>query len=251
MLDEPAEEVVLIDVLVKQLKLDLLPGELRQNDLYHSVKYKKNVSADHFRRDQSKLLEPQTNLIELVPDRVEVFFDGVAAVGDASHPDLDIGVALPLHHAPHEVVLRYQVLGFHQVDAQHPLLVREGRCESFESLCNSLSRAADLYFVLFNLSCKLWVGRGLLWSSWSRFSRAAGSQAQIWCQSTRAHLGSWARGPRRRCCGSGIITEPQDLYIYIFKSGNKRKKKQKCVILVYLSRQFLACPFKKYTEPKK
>lgn len=38
-LDEPAEEVVLIDVLVKQLKLDLLPGELRQNDLNHSAKY--------------------------------------------------------------------------------------------------------------------------------------------------------------------------------------------------------------------
>lgn len=41
MLDEPAEEVVLIDVLVKQLKLDLLPGELRQNDLNHSGTYKK------------------------------------------------------------------------------------------------------------------------------------------------------------------------------------------------------------------
>lgn len=133
-LDEPAEEVVLIDVLVKQLKLNLLPRELRQNDLNHSAKYKKNASADHVRRDQSKLLERQTNLVELVPDRVEVFFDGVAAVGDASHPDLDIGVALPLHHAPHEVVLCYQVLGFHQVDAQHPLLVREGRCESFQSV---------------------------------------------------------------------------------------------------------------------
>lgn len=100
-----------------------------------------------------------------------------------------------------------------------------------------LSRAADLYFVLFNLSCKLWVGRGLLWSSWCRFSRAAGPQAQIWCQSTRANLGSWARGPRRRCCGSGIITEPQDLYF--LKSGNKRKKKQKCVILLFFSEEQL------------
>lgn len=41
-LDEPAEEVVLIDVLVKQLKLDLLPGELRQNDLNHSAKVHKS-----------------------------------------------------------------------------------------------------------------------------------------------------------------------------------------------------------------
>lgn len=42
--DEPAEEVVLIDVLVKQLKLDLLPGELRQNDLSHGGKHEKRVS---------------------------------------------------------------------------------------------------------------------------------------------------------------------------------------------------------------
>lgn len=133
MRDEPAEEVVLIDVLVKQLKLDLLPWKLGQNDLNHSTKQDKNVSIDHIGRGRTKLLQRQSNLVELVPHRVEVLFDGVAPVGDASHPDLHVGVALPLHHAAHEVVLGYQVLGFHQVHAQHPLVVGEGRCESFES----------------------------------------------------------------------------------------------------------------------
>lgn len=39
--DAPAQEVVLVDVLVKQLKLDLLTGQLCQNDLNQKrhVKY--------------------------------------------------------------------------------------------------------------------------------------------------------------------------------------------------------------------
>lgn len=35
MKDAPPQEVILVDVLVKQLKLDLLTGQLRQNDLNH------------------------------------------------------------------------------------------------------------------------------------------------------------------------------------------------------------------------
>lgn len=66
-------------------------------------------------------------LVEFVPEGIEVLFDGVATVGDTSHTDLDIGVTLPLHHAPHEVVLRYQVLGLHQMDTQHSLWVEQGQ----------------------------------------------------------------------------------------------------------------------------
>lgn len=65
------------------------------------------------------------NLIKFIPDGVEVLLDGVAAVSDAGHPDLDIGVALPFHHAPHEVVLGDQVLGLHQMDSQHSLWCRD------------------------------------------------------------------------------------------------------------------------------
>lgn len=49
----------------------------------------------------------------------------MAAVSDASHTDLDIGVALPFHHAPHEVVLGDQALGLHQMDSQHSLWSRD------------------------------------------------------------------------------------------------------------------------------
>lgn len=60
-------------------------------------------------------------LIKLIPGRIEVLFDGVAAEGDTSHTDLDVGVTLPLHHASHEVVLGYQVLGLYQMNTQHSL----------------------------------------------------------------------------------------------------------------------------------
>lgn len=60
-------------------------------------------------------------LVEFVPVGVQVLFDGVAAEGDSPNPDLDVGVTLPLHHAPHEVILGYQVTGLHQVDTQHTL----------------------------------------------------------------------------------------------------------------------------------
>lgn len=66
------------------------------------------------------------NLVKFIPDGIEVLLDGVAAVRDAGHADLDIGVALPFHHAPHEVVLGDQVLGLHQMDAQHSLWNRDG-----------------------------------------------------------------------------------------------------------------------------
>lgn len=66
-------------------------------------------------------------LVEFIPGGIEVLFDGVAPVSDASHADLDVGIALPLHHAPHEVVLCYQALGLHQVDAQHSLWTEQGQ----------------------------------------------------------------------------------------------------------------------------
>lgn len=55
-------------------------------------------------------------LKQFIPDRVKVFFDGVAAESNPSNTDLHVGVALPFHHAPHEVVFGDQVLGLHQVD---------------------------------------------------------------------------------------------------------------------------------------
>lgn len=45
----------------------------------------------------------------------------MTAEGDTCHTDLDVGVALALDHAPHEVVLSYQILRLHQVDPQHSL----------------------------------------------------------------------------------------------------------------------------------
>lgn len=71
-------------------------------------------------------IKPTCYLVEFIPDGVEVLLDGVAAVGDTSHADLDIGVTLALDHAPHEVVLGYQVLGLHQMDTQHSLWVEQG-----------------------------------------------------------------------------------------------------------------------------
>lgn len=64
------------------------------------------------------------NLVKFIPGGIEVLLDGVAAVSDAGHTDLDIGVALPFYHPPHEVVLGDQVLGLHQMDSQHPLRYR-------------------------------------------------------------------------------------------------------------------------------
>lgn len=71
-------------------------------------------------------IKPTCYLVEFIPDGIEVLLDGVAAVGDTSHADLDIGVTLALDHAPHEVVLGYQVLGLHQMDTQHSLWVEQG-----------------------------------------------------------------------------------------------------------------------------
>lgn len=45
-----------------------------------------------------------------------------------AHIYLDIRITLALHHAPHQVILRYQVLGLQQVDPQYPLQDDERKC---------------------------------------------------------------------------------------------------------------------------
>lgn len=45
--------------------------------------------------------------------------------GHSPNDDLDIRVTLALHHAPHEVILGYQILSFQKVDPQHPLQAKK------------------------------------------------------------------------------------------------------------------------------
>lgn len=45
-----------------------------------------------------------------------------------AYVDLDIGVALALHHAPHQVVLCNQILGLQQVNPQQPLEHEDCKC---------------------------------------------------------------------------------------------------------------------------
>lgn len=80
---------------------------------------------DHLKKNTNTGGKESNYLIKFIPDGVEVLLDGVAAVSNAGHTDLDIGVTLPFHHAPHEVVLGDQVLGLHQMDSQHPLWARD------------------------------------------------------------------------------------------------------------------------------
>lgn len=40
---------------------------------------------------------------------------------NVSNVDLDIRVALALHHAPHQVILGHQILSLQKVNPQHPL----------------------------------------------------------------------------------------------------------------------------------
>lgn len=47
---------------------------------------------------------------------------------NSSYVDLDIGVALALHHAPHQVVLGNQILGLQQVNPQQPLQDEDCKC---------------------------------------------------------------------------------------------------------------------------
>lgn len=49
-------------------------------------------------------------LIHLVPCWVQVLLDNVTLEYSASYVDLNVGVALALHHAPHQVILGHQVL---------------------------------------------------------------------------------------------------------------------------------------------
>lgn len=70
---------------------------------------------------------PPTHLIHLIPDGTEVLFDHVALKLGISDTDLHIRVTLPLHHAPHQVVLCNQTLTFQKDDSQEPLLEGKGR----------------------------------------------------------------------------------------------------------------------------
>ena len=108
--------------------MDLLTRKLRQNHLNRREKYKWNpIESLSFHQigTRSNWLSTKQRwyLVELVPEWIEVLFDGVAAEGDACHTDLDVGVTLPLHHSPHEVVLGYQVLGLDQMNTQNSLWV--------------------------------------------------------------------------------------------------------------------------------
>lgn len=77
-----------------------------------------------------------SDLIHLIPDWVEIFLDHVTLKLGISDMDLNVGVTLALHHAPHQVVLGNQILGLQQVDPQHPLQDKD---------CNGC-RATTVYF---------------------------------------------------------------------------------------------------------
>lgn len=74
----------------------------------------------------------------------------MAAEGYTSHTDLHIGVTFPLHHASHEVVLGYEVLGLHQVDSQNSLKAhqRQGAVNVAEGE-RVVSAALQLYGAIF------------------------------------------------------------------------------------------------------
>lgn len=95
----------------------------------------------------------------------------MAAEGYTTDTNLHVGVALPLHHATHKVVFGNQVLGLHQMDSQHSLQADSG-CGCFWRMCIKVLSAA---FSLYYLSSKLWIGGGVLWSCWLRFSQPTGS----------------------------------------------------------------------------
>lgn len=62
-----------------------------------------------------------TNLIHLIPDWAETFFDHITLKRRLSDTDLGVGVALALHHSSHHVVFGDQALGFQQDDSQQTL----------------------------------------------------------------------------------------------------------------------------------
>lgn len=67
-------------------------------------------------------------LVQLVPGGVQVLVDHMTPEGLSPDTRLHIGVALPLHHAAHEIVLGDQVPRLHQMNPQHPL--EDGKCST-------------------------------------------------------------------------------------------------------------------------
>lgn len=57
--------------------------------------------------------------------------------------DLDIGIALALHHPPHQVILCNQILGLQQVNPQEPLQHEDCKCYT-ESTTEQSIRSLDL-----------------------------------------------------------------------------------------------------------
>lgn len=55
-------------------------------------------------------LENTEYLIHLVPCWVQVLLDNVTLEYSATYVNLNVGVALAFHHAPHQVILGHQVL---------------------------------------------------------------------------------------------------------------------------------------------
>lgn len=60
--------------------------------------------------------ENTSYLIHLIPCWVQVLLDNVTLEYSATYVDLNVGVTLALHHAPHQVILGHQVLSFQQVN---------------------------------------------------------------------------------------------------------------------------------------
>lgn len=94
----------------------------------------------------------------------------MAAESYTSDTNLDVGVTLSFHHAPHEVVLGYQVLGLHQMDSQHSLNASEQQQAQLHQSVRALHLPHLEIMVYVYLGCKLWVRAGVLWSRWLRFS---------------------------------------------------------------------------------
>lgn len=55
-------------------------------------------------------LENTSYLIHLIPCWVQVLLDDVTLEYSATYVDLNVGVTLAFHHAPHQVILGHQVL---------------------------------------------------------------------------------------------------------------------------------------------
>lgn len=67
-------------------------------------------------------------LIHFLPRWVQILLDDMTFKCDTPYVDLDIGVTLALHHAPHQVIFGNQMLRLQQVNPQQPLQDEAGKC---------------------------------------------------------------------------------------------------------------------------